>query len=122
MSSKQKRTLGYILGASLALAGWHISHSSRVYLVSDLLYFLSMGLLVAGTFGLVSNSGLFDIVVFSGRRVLALIANKPPEEAENQQTFAQYVQREREKYDVRLLLIAGGLCLLASLLASAVSL
>lgn len=112
-----------VLGVSLGLMVWHIHRStSSVYMVSDALFFVSVGLLVAGAAEVVSNSGLFDIVVFSTRLVTALITNKPPEEGGSQQSFAQYIQRKRKTSDVRLVLIAGCLCLLASLLAAAVSL
>ncbi len=115
--------VGFSLGASLLLMVWHIRQSARVYMVSDVLFFISIGLLVAGTAGVVGNSGAFDIVAFSTRRVLAIITNKQPEDEEAvNQTFADYVSRSRQKHQVRPLLISGSFCLLASLLAAAVSL
>ena len=123
MSRKQRRSLSFVLGVCLALMVWHINRStSRVYVVSDILFFVSIGLLVAGAAGIVDNTGLFDIVVFSVRQVAALITNKHPLDEESRLTFPQYARRKREKNDVRLLLIAGCFCFLASLLAAAHSL
>ena len=95
MSSKQKRTLGLHLGCIPCLGGLAYQPLVSCLLGVGFAYFLSMGCWWRGPLGSSAIAACFDIVVSSGRRVLALIANKPPEEAENQQTFAQYVQRER---------------------------
>ncbi len=119
MSRRQTNTLVLTLAVSLALIVRHFTRSTaKVYMVSDILFFVSMVLLVMGAIGAVSNSGLFDIVGYSSRRVLDLVANKP-EETDGTQDFAHYVHRPRKKYDVRLLLIGGFVCLLVSLAAAA---
>lgn len=122
MSSKQKLIFGLILIVSVALVAWQNNYSAaRVYLISDVLFLLSIGLLIAAIVGIVSNSGLFDIVVFSSRKLASIFIEKQPQSAAENQIFADYIKRKRKKHDVRILLLSGCFCLIISLLAASVS-
>lgn len=116
MPSNHRKIFGITVVLALTLL-WQGGMARKDYFFVDALFLVGVFLLISAAIGVVSNSGIFEIVTYSVQR-FSRWAFPRLTSPHVELCFAEYRQRSRHKHEVGPSAVIGVICMLSSAIGS----